>query len=104
LANKNIYLVANYVARPKNPRLTAQAGYMSNPDNVQWDEQIFIARGYKDRYMQNSVVLDLTEEKILKNSFRSEKTFEDIFKHYHDGFSEYIEQSVNQLNEELQVK
>jgi hypothetical protein len=96
--------VANYVARPKNPRLTAQAGYMSNPDNVQWDEQIFIARGYKDRYMQNSVVLDLTEEKILKNSFRSEKTFEDIFKHYHDGFSEYIEQSVNQLNEELQVK
>ncbi len=96
--------MANYVARPKNPRLTAQAGYMSNPDNVQWDEQIFIARGYKDRYMQNSVVLDLTEEKILKNSFRSEKTFEDIFKHYHDGFSEYIEQSVNQLNEELQVK
>jgi len=96
--------VANYVARPKNPRLTAQAGYMSNPDNIQWDEQIFIARGYKDRYMQNSVVLDLTEERILKNSFRSEKTFEDIFKHYHEGFSEYIEQSVNQLNEELQVK
>jgi len=96
--------VANYVARPKNPRLTAQAGYMSNPDNIQWDEQIFIARGYKDRYMQNSVVLDLTEERIVKNSFRSEKTFEDIFKHYHEGFSEYIEQSVNQLNEELQVK
>ena len=96
--------MANYVARPKNPRLTAQAGYMSNPDNIQWDEQIFIARGYKDRYMQNSVVLDLTEERILKNSFRSEKTFEDIFKHYHEGFSEYIEQSVNQLNEELQVK
>lgn len=96
--------MANYVARPKNPRLTAQAGYMSNPDNIQWDEQIFIARGYKDRYMQNSVVLDLTEERIVKNSFRSEKTFEDIFKHYHEGFSEYIEQSVNQLNEELQVK
>jgi hypothetical protein len=98
LANKNIYLVANYVARPKDPKKTNQAGYITNPDNIQYDEQVFVARGFRDRYMQNSVVLDLTEEKIIKNSFTPNKTFEEIFKHYHDGFSEYIEQSVNDLN------
>jgi len=104
LANRNIYLVANYVARPRNPRQTAQPGYMSNPDNIQYDEQMFIARGYRDRYLKNSVVLDLTEEKIIKNSFRSEKTFDDLFAHYHDGFAEYIEQTVNDLNAALQIK
>jgi hypothetical protein len=96
--------VANYVARPRNPRQTAQPGYMSNPDNIQYDEQMFIARGYRDRYLKNSVVLDLTEEKIIKNSFRSEKTFDDLFAHYHDGFAEYIEQTVNDLNAALQIK
>lgn len=104
MANRNIYLVANYVARPRNPRQTAQPGYMSNPDNIQYDEQMFIARGYRDRYLKNSVVLDLTEEKIIKNSFRSEKTFDDLFAHYHDGFAEYIEQTVNDLNAALQIK
>ena len=104
MANLNIYLVANYVARPKDPKRTSEKGYMANPDNIQWDEQMFVARGFRDRYMQNSVVLDLTEEKIIKNSFRTEKSFEEIFKHYHDGFAEYIEQTVNDLNEALQVK
>ena len=27
-----------------------------------------------------------------------EKTFEELFKHYHEGFGEYIEQTVNELN------
>ena len=67
----NIYLIANYRARPKNPKLTAQPGYMSNSDNIIYDEELSIVRGWRDRYIKNSVVLDLTEEKIIKNSFRT---------------------------------
>lgn len=104
MAKNNIYLVAQYVAQPKNPRQTAQSGYMSNPDNVRYDERVFVARGYRDRYMQNNVVLDLTEEKILKNSFRSEKTFEDIFNHFYEGFGDYIDDCVKTLNEDIQAK
>ena len=104
MAKNNIYLVAQYVARPKNPRLTAQSGYMSNPDNIQYDERVFVARGWRDRYLQNNVVLDLTEEKILKNSSHSEKTFEDIFKHFYEGFGDYIDDCVQKLNEDLQAK
>jgi hypothetical protein len=47
------------------------------------------------------VVLDLTNERVIKNSFRTEKTFEDLFAHYHEGFAEYIEQTVNELNAAL---
>ncbi len=100
----NIYLIANYRARPKNPKLTAQSGYMSNPNNIIYDEELSIVRGWRDRYIKNSVVLDLTEEKIIKNSFRTEKIFDDLFAHYHEGFGEYIEQTVNELNATLQIK
>ena len=98
MAKLDIYLLATYVARPKNPRQTSRAGYMQDPDNIQYDENLEIVRGWRDRYLKYSVVLDLTNEKIIKNSFLKEKTFEELFKHYHDGFGDYIEQTVDELN------
>jgi hypothetical protein len=102
--NKNIYLIANYLARPKNPRMTAQPGYMNDPGNIQYDENLSIVRGFRDRYLKNHVVLDLTEERVIKNSFTPGKTFEELFAHYYEGFAEYIEQTVNELNAALQIK
>ena len=104
MAKLDIYLLATYVSRPKNPRQTSRAGYITDPDNMQYDENLEIVRGWRDRYMKYSVVLDLTNEKVIKNSFRTEKTFEELFKHYHEGFGEYIEQTVNELNAALQIK
>jgi len=98
LAKLDIYLLAIYVARPKNPRQTSRAGYITDPDNIQYDENLEIVRGWRDRYIKYSVVLDLTNERVIKNSFLKEKTFEELFKHYHEGFGEYIEQTVNELN------
>jgi hypothetical protein len=86
------------VAKPKNPRQTSRAGYMQDPNNIQYDENVAIVRGWRDRYMQQSVVLDLTNERVVKNSFTPGKTFEELFAHYHEGFGEYIEQTVNDLN------
>ena len=104
MANLNIYLLATYVARPRNPRQTSRAGYISNPDNIQYDENLEIVRGWRDRYLKYSVVLDLTEERVIKNSMTPGKTFAELFTHYHEGFSEYIEQTVNELNASLQLK
>ena len=92
------------MARPKNPRQTSRAGYITDPDNVQWDENLEIVRGWRDRYIKYSVVLDLTNEKVVKNSFQTGKTFEELFSHYHEGFGEYIEQTVDELNAALQIK
>ena len=104
MPNLNIYLLATYVARPKNPRLTSRAGYITDPENIQYDENLEIVRGWRDRYMKYSVVLDLTNERVVKNSFQTGKTFEELFAHYHEGFGEYIEQTVNELNAALQIK
>ena len=42
--------------------------------------------------------------RVVKNSFHNGKNFADLFAHYHEGFGEYIEQTVNELNATLQIK
>ena len=104
MANLNIYLVAQYVARPKDPRQTTQPGYMTNPDNIEWDERMYITRGLRDKDAEMNVVLNLTEQKIVKNSFNTAATFEEIFTHFYEAYGDYIDDSVNTLNEALQPK
>jgi hypothetical protein len=51
-----------------------------------------------------NVVLNLTEQKIVKNSFNTAATFEEIFTHFYEAYGDYIDDSVNTLNEALQPK
>lgn len=104
MANNSIYLIAKYTARPKDPAQTYKAGYMANPNNIEYEEQVYLTRGLKDKDVQNSVILNLTEEKIVKNTFKSGATFEAILEHYVEGYADYINDSINQLNEVFQTK
>ena len=96
--------MAQYVAKPKNPRQSSQPGYMSNPDNIQWDERMYISQGLRKKDHQMNVILDLTEEKIIKNSFNSGKSFEEVFKYFYEAYGDYIDDSVNKINEAIQSK
>lgn len=87
-----------------DPRRTSEPGYMSNPNNIGYDEQMYIVRGLRNKDHKHNIILDLTEEKIIKNSFRTEKTFEELFAHYVNEHGSAIDQRVNQLNESLQIK
>lgn len=100
MKNKNIYLVAKYIGRPRDPKRTSQRGYINNPENMIYDEQVHIVRGLRNKDIDNQVILDLTDEKIIKNSFKSDTTFEDLFSYYHEGYSEQINASVNAINGE----
>ena len=96
--------MAQYVAKPKDPKQSSQPGYMSNPDNIQWDERMYVSQGLRKKDQQMNVILDLTEEKIIKNSFNSGKSFEDIFKYFYENYGDYINDSVNKINEKIQSK
>lgn len=74
---------------------------MLDPENTQYEEQVYLTRGLRDRDLQNQVILNLTEEKIVKNTFKSGASFTDIFAHYYEGYADYIDESVNKLNENL---
>ena len=67
MADHNIYLIAKYTGVPKDPKRTAQPGYMKDPENIHYDEQVYISRGLRSKDLQNQVVLNLTEQKIVKN-------------------------------------
>lgn len=90
--------MAYYVGRPKDPRQTNKPGYMKDPDNVIYDEHISMAKGWKGKYQQtNHVVLDLTEQKLIKNSFNANRNFEEIFGHFVQNYETHIKDSMKQL-------
>jgi hypothetical protein len=98
MADLSIYLIAKYTGMPKDPRRTATPGYMKDPNNIEYDEQVYISRGLRDKDLKNQVVLNLTEEKIVKNNFNPGKNFKEIFTHYYDSYAEYIDDCINQIN------
>ena len=99
MADKSIYLTAKYTGHPKDPRQTSKPGYMTNPENIEYEEQLYITRGLPTKYIKNQVILNLTEEKIVKNTFRNGATFEELLEHFVEGYADHINESVNKLNE-----
>lgn len=104
MAQKGIYLLAFYVAKPRDPRQTYKAGYMKDPANIQYDERIEITKGLKDKHrMSAKVVLDLTNKKIVSNGFNHNTGFDEMFKYFYEGYSQYISAIMNQLDPEFML-
>jgi hypothetical protein len=102
MKDMNIYLVASYAAKPRDPKMTSVKGYMTNPANVQFDEQVNVSRGIKRQAREKAaIVLDLTNLAVVKNRFGETATFESLIKHYMDGYGDYINQSVKELNRQI---
>jgi hypothetical protein len=74
---------------------------MKDPANIEYEEQVYITRGLHNKQLVNQVILNLTEAKIVKNTFKNANIFEELFEHYYQGYAEYIDDSVNKLNEGL---
>ena len=99
MADKSIYLIAKYTGQPKDPKQTHKAGYMKDPANIEYEEQVYITRGLQDKQLKNQVILNLTEAKIIKNTFKNAINFEELFKHFYQGYPTYIDDAINKLNE-----
>lgn len=102
--SRSIYLIAYYSIKPKHKN-TSQAGWMDNPDNVQWDEQIAVSNKLKPRDLQTAkVILDLSNRTVYRNSWNSERGFDDLFEHYYDGYKKYLDPVIQQLGYEMVEK
>lgn len=99
MKTKNIYLIAYYLQRPKDPSKTHIKGYITDPANMVWDENVEISHGLgsKDRQHAN-VVLDLSEKKVITNKFNEERDFKTLFKYFFEGYHRYITQVMTQLD------
>jgi len=101
LKHKDIYLVAFYHMKPKDPKRTKERGYITNLENVDYDESINITRGLKikDR-LGAKVILNLSKQDVTKNSFNDSRDFPGLLAHYQEGYPKYINPLIAQLYSE----
>lgn len=89
---KELHLLAFYVARPRNPSMTKIKGYMKDPANIQYDEQVEITRGLSTKDQQYAgVILNLNKKTVVSNRFnREQKNFDEMFKYFLDAYPQYV--------------
>jgi hypothetical protein len=97
---KEIHLLAFYVARPRNPKMTHIKGYMKDPANIQYDERIEITRGLHGKDQQYAgIVLNLNQKKVVYNKFDTDqRDFDTLFKYFLEGYPQYVIQVMAQLD------
>lgn len=117
MKKNSIYLVAHYVTRPKNPKKTHIAGYMSDPANHQYDEQVQISTRLRPKDVNMAkIIMNLSSKQVEKNSFNTNKDFNELFKYFFTGYHKYIteimvkldavyfDQMLNEMQEALDLK
>ena len=101
MKKKSIYLVANYVTKPRDPKKTHIPGYMKDPANHQYDEQVHVSTNLRTKDITNSkVIMNLSDKVVEKNSFNSNKDFNELFKYFFKGYHKYITDVMVQLDAE----
>lgn len=99
--SRNLYLVAYYHIKPKNPNRTKEAGYMKDPTNFDYEESINITRGLKTRDSTTAkVILDLTEQNVVSNKFNDNRDFPSLLAHFQEGYPKYLNPLLAQLYSE----
>lgn len=99
MKKQSIYLIANYIAKPRNPRKTHVAGYMKDPNNVQYDEQVQISTRLRPKDITTAkILINLSDKIVLQNNFNDNKDFKELFKYFFKGYNKYITEVMMKLD------
>ena len=100
----SIYLIASYSMKPKSSARKQRSGWMANPGNISYDESIAIARKLKPRDHQTSkIILDFTDRRVIKNTWNDDKSFEELFSYFYQGYPNYINPILKELGYEIET-
>lgn len=95
MKQKSIYLIAQYVGKPKDPRKTKNAGYITDANNLSYDEVVGFTVGLKDKdLLKSNVVLNISEQKVVRNTFNSGKSYDELFEYFREAYPEYMKHFV----------
>lgn len=101
MKKQNIYLVANYLTKPKEPRRTHVPGYMKDPANIRYDEQVQVStRLRRQDLVTAKVIMNLSNKTVDQNSFNGNKNFDELFKYFFKGYHKYITEVMAKLDPE----
>ena len=98
MKKQTIYLVAHYTTKPRDPRKTHIPGYMKDPANHQYDEQVAIQIRLKPKDVNAKIVMNLGEKKVESNKFNDNRDFNELFKYFFKGYHKYITEIMSKLD------
>lgn len=97
---KDIHLLAFYVAKPKRGVQTQKAGWMKDPNNIQYDERVEFTKGLQGKDRQYAgIVLNLNTKTVVYNRFdNDQRDFDALFKYFLEAYPQYVIQVMAQLD------
>lgn len=105
MKTKDIYLVAKYSAHPRKKHATAQPGYMKNPGNIKWDEELLVTHGLKNKdFLSARIVLNISQGRVERNSFQNDKTFEELFNYFYSNNKDELNQRFQMYGLSVETK
>ena len=101
MKKQNIYLIAQYLTKPKDSKKTHLPGYMKDPANIRYDEQVQVSTRLRPQDLLTAkVIMNLSTKTVDQNSFNGNKDFDELFKYFFKGYHKYITEVMAKLDPE----
>lgn len=95
---KDVFIIAQYYGKPRNPKMTRVPGYMADEDNIIWDERVDVTAGLKQKDLLNSkVVINISQQTVVRDSFKSGKSFEELFEYFYTAAPQEISNAIRRF-------
>lgn len=111
MRKKNLHLLAFYSRVPKNPKQSHKKDFGKKEDNWSTNESVHFTLGLKDKdLIQAGIILDLTEQKVIKCTMNPDLGFMQLFSYFKQNYPQYIkvlneamygEQETEETKEEI---
>ncbi len=84
---------------PKNPSVTSVPNWQKDPDNVQYDEQVFFDSKIRTKDESASVIINLETKTIEKNRLDSKLTYDQLHDYFYKAYKQYMDPVLAALNQ-----
>lgn len=87
---KHRYIFAKYYAKPREPNKTHIKGYMSDPNNVRYDEAVGFSVGLKKKDYDNNIILDIDGQKVIKNTMNENSNWAQLMDYFLSAYEKQL--------------
>ena len=92
-----LYLFAHYYSKPRAGSRTQLAGWASQGNSVQWDEQVSIGRD-RSYGVGAKLILDLTAKTVVYDAWNRNRSFDELFQYFFKSYHQYITDIMARLD------
>lgn len=95
-----MFLLAKYYKRPRDPKRTAEPGYINEKENFFWDESVnFVLKPSEKDIRENNVVMDIFNQSLVKCSVAEMvgTDFDSVFAYFYKNYQSYFDKMFEAL-------